>query len=395
MSAEENNRLTLEGVAQRLEAVERENERMRSENDVLRSKVATMEDSGTRRSKLPALRGSDTGWTGESERKFEEKVSRRAMLTKAGAAAVAAVAAGALLSPREAEAHDTDTDVLVDDVVAHFLFVVNNDVAYRNTSGVIEAISSSDGQAGNGVHATQQRNSGAGVYGRGPVGVEGSGELRSGNAGAVGVRATGLNYPGVEASTGSETHAAVEAVNVLGVGVLGEGVHGIQGNGTGASGVGVLGRNSAGEDGQGEGSTQAEDVAGVRGLGKTGVWGSSFTSGRAGVYGQHTGQGFGVVADGEGSAYAGILGRNNTGSGMRGDGVNGVHGKSIIGGYGGLFEGGKAQLKLVPGSSAGKPTTGAHSKGEIYMDSAGALFVCTADGSPGTWSKITTTLVPR
>jgi hypothetical protein len=79
-----------------------------------------------------------------------------------------------------------------------------------------------------------------------------------------------------------------------------------------------------------------------------------------------------------------------------GTGLIGVHGKATHSppdGYGGLFEGGKAQLRLVPATTAGKPTTGAHTKGEIYMDSAGSLFVCTASGTPGTWKKINMKLV--
>jgi hypothetical protein len=50
-------------------------------------------------------------------------------------------------------------------------------------------------------------------------------------------------------------------------------------------------------------------------------------------------------------------------------------------------------LRLVPKTTVGKPTTGTHTKGEIYMDSAGTLFVCTANGTPGTWKKVSTTAV--
>jgi len=50
-------------------------------------------------------------------------------------------------------------------------------------------------------------------------------------------------------------------------------------------------------------------------------------------------------------------------------------------------------LRLVPGSTADNPTSGAHSKGELYMDSAARLFVCTKGGTPGTWSKVNTTAV--
>ena len=67
-----------------------------------------------------------------------------------------------------------------------------------------------------------------------------------------------------------------------------------------------------------------------------------------------------------------------------------VHGR--FGGGGASFEGGRAQLKLVAASSRGRPS-GAHTKGEIYMDSAGALFVCVKGGTPGTWRKVTTTAV--
>ena len=119
-----------------------------------------------------------------------------------------------------------------------------------------------------------------------------------------------------------------------GVGVVGQGTNnaGVYGAATNSAGVvgqasnhngpGVLGRNSGGEGVRGEGSTQAE-VAGVRGLGKTGVWGSSSATGYSGVYGQHTGSsGFGVVGDGKGADGAGVLGRNPTaqgGAGVRGD----------------------------------------------------------------------------
>jgi hypothetical protein len=67
-------------------------------------------------------------------------------------------------------------------------------------------------------------------------------------------------------------------------------------------------------------------------------------------------------------------------------------------GYGGQFsiDGGQAaQLRLHPGTRAGAPnaTTNAHKKGELYMDSEGALFVCTNDGTPGSWKRFTTTPV--
>ena len=61
-------------------------------------------------------------------------------------------------------------------------------------------------------------------------------------------------------------------------------------------------------------------------------------------------------------------------------------------GYGSVFSGGKAQLRLFAGSTSGRPT-GSHKRGEIYMDSNGALFVCVRGGTPGTWRKVSTTAV--
>jgi hypothetical protein len=249
MSEQEGNGLSLEGLAHRLEALERE-------NTELRSKVATLEGSDTRRD----------GEAPASEEFAGRVVSRRALLSKAGATALGAVAAGALLLRDTRDATAQPDDIHADGVFANFaqLATYNHDAAV-----------------------------------------------------------TGL-------CLGSAAQY---------------GVHGV---------------------------TDANGQAGVRGEGGTGVWGRSEKNGYSGVYGQHTGSGFGVVGDGRGSGRAGVLGRNSTG-------------------YGGTFQGGQAQLKLEPGKSAGKPTTGAHTKGELYMDSEATLFVCTASASPGTWRRLTTT----
>ena len=80
------------------------------------------------------------------------------------------------------------------------------------------------------------------------------------------------------------------------------------------------------------------------------------------------------------------------GNGLNGDSATGagVHGKSTSG-YGGVFEGGKAQVRLVPKSTSGRPTTGSHAKGELYLGSTGNLYICVTSGTPGTWRKVTTT----
>ena len=292
----ENNGLTLEGLAQRLETLERE-------NTELRSKVAALEGSGPRRDELAEKRGSDIGRDKEAVSESDARVSRRALLTKAGAAAVAAVAAGTLLSPREANAHHWSPGISVNFLDTHEVTIVplgdNHALTAHSNSGIVPTL-----------YAFNANARGTGVQGKAWTGVLGSSE-----------QSGGTGHP--------------------------EGV-------------------------------------GVRGIAKdgTGVWGSSSKTGYSGVYGQHTGTaGYGVAGDGTGSG-AGVLGRNTNG--------NGIEGRDSR--YGGKFAGSRAQLMLEPKSNAGKPS-GAHSKGEIYMDGAGALFVCVKGGNPATWRKVSTTAV--
>ena len=71
---------------------------------------------------------------------FEGRVSRRALLSKAGAAAVAAVAAGTLLNPREARASHYSTDFIgANTVSTHSL-----DAISETSFAAIVAIASSN-----------------------------------------------------------------------------------------------------------------------------------------------------------------------------------------------------------------------------------------------------------
>jgi hypothetical protein len=89
-----------------------------------------------------------------------------------------------------------------------------------------------------------------------------------------------------------------------------------------------------------------------------------------------------VAVDAYSSAGIAMRGRNN-GSG---DGVEGIS----AGGVGGFFAGGAAALHLVPALTAGHPLSGLHLRGDLLMDRTGTLWVCVANGSPGTWHKILT-----
>ena len=314
--------MTLEKLAQRLEGLQRGNaenaqrlETLERENTELRHKVATLEGSGRHRDELAEKRGSERRQDGEAVSALEGQLSRRSLLSKAGAAAVAAVAAGTLLNARPAKAHELGPAIGAEAIDTHWLDAVSHDPGA-----------------------------------------------------AVTARSTGLGSTVLASNEGS-------GPGVLGRNVSSLGGNGVEGEGSGHRGVGVLGKNQTGSGYEAFGVMgQTDDAVGVMGIGRIGVVGESTFGGHGAVYGHHTGSsGYGVVGDGTGSGGAGVLGRNSVG-------------------YGGQFEGGKAQLKLKPAGNAGKPS-GSHSKGEIYMDSAGALFVCTKGGTPGTWRKVSTTAV--
>jgi hypothetical protein len=177
-----------------------------------------------------------------------------------------------------------------------------------------------------------------------------------GNAEFDSVKTTSLDASIVEVSNswgGSSINSFFKVVNLANEGK----VPAIQGESNSRDGVGVYG---AGWNGG----------TGVSGVGRVGVFGiTGSPDAWIGIWGRHTGNGPGVAGDSGGGP--GIVGNSTSG-------------------YGAQFEGGKAQLRLVPKSTTGKPRTGAHSKGEIYMDSNGAIFVCVKGGTPGTWRKVTT-----
>jgi hypothetical protein len=169
---------------------------------------------------------------------------------------------------------------------------------------------------------------------------------------------------------GQADRAGVRGSSTKGSGVEGHGPTGIHGFGQVQNGTGALG--------------QCSDGFGVQGKGMNGVYGESSTpDGWAGVVGRNNA-----------SAGIGTFGEGTNGIGVQGIGKTGVHGKST-GGWGGLFEGSQAQLRLVPKGTTGKPT-GAHTKGEIYMDSAGTLFICVASSTStaaAKWKKVSAVAV--
>jgi hypothetical protein len=94
------------------------------------------------------------------------------------------------------------------------------------------------------------------------------------------------------------------------------------------------------------------------------------------AYHANPGPGYGVYA----TSAAGIGVRAHTGGPI---GVLGIADTGI----GGIFSGGNAQLALLPAATLGPPASGGH-RGTFFVDNAGVLWYCTADGVPGTWIRL-------
>jgi hypothetical protein len=144
----------------------------------------------------------------------------------------------------------------------------------------------------------------------------------------------------------------------------------------------------------------------------TGIYGTTQNGAGFGVVGTNsasTGTGAGVSGQANAATTAGVSGSNIAGAGVVGQsesangvrglaagnaaGVNGdnsgsgpgVHGQSASG-RGGQFAGPAAQIQLVPGTAGTHPTSG-HA-GDLYADSNGRLWFCSAGGAQATWKQI-------
>ncbi len=91
-----------------------------------------------------------------------------------------------------------------------------------------------------------------------------------------------------------------------------------------------------------------------------------------------------AMVNGGNSAYAPAVYAESTGLGVAVD--------VVASGYNGLglrVAGQRAALRLVPQAATGAPNDGlAHDMGELVVDAAGALFLCVAAGTPGTWRQV-------
>jgi hypothetical protein len=119
--------------------------------------------------------------------------------------------------------------------------------------------------------------------------------------------------------------------------------------------------------------------AGTRGVFASGSQQGVFAKGdtTAGSFGT------GVLAQGD----EGVIARGTTvgvEASAKGTAVSGISDNGV----GGFFAGKEAPIRMAAASTPGAPTSGVHHRGELYVDSNGALFYCTTDGTPGTWKKV-------
>ncbi len=179
---------------------------------------------------------------------------------------------------------------------------------------------------------------------------------------------------------GAPTHADTvtfqqSASGIDNVAIEGDGTSGALGvMGTADSGAGVVALSSSGNG-----------VYGSTNTGFAGVYGFS-EFGTAGVFGQSD-SGYGVY--GLTNSTYGVYGQSTNNDGVHGfsanlSGVAGVSTNSV----GGYFAGGRAPLNLQPAGAPGAPTTGAHSPGDLWLDSAATLWLCVGSGTPGSWVRV-------
>jgi len=439
---------TLETLAARLDALERANASLVHENYDLRAEVARL---ATTSQSLPASNDDHPHASSvvvmEGAGSVGPSVSRRGVLGTGLKLVAGALGAGMILV-REAEPVSADS---VNGMSTFNAYCEPGLTCYANQP-VVNAIGdgshpglyaqSSYRQAieakGNGaaIGVLAQSASGYAIKATTNTTGQGSGKatiesLNQGNGPALRANSTGGD--GVHAFAGGAVLsfppgvAAVHAEGGSGFGVFAQNsgqLPAIEGNSLNWDGIygqgrinGVVGRTS---------NADASAVYGQNDDGGFGVAGDTSSAAstdpaivRAAVFGRNSGTGPGVHGwslnnDGDGVLGTGQVGVNGTsasGTGVQGEGTIGVlgstsaaSGSALLGeasgsasgvratsqqGYGAVLSGGKAQMRLLPRGTVGKPTTGTHAVGELYLDRVGSLFICTVAGTPSTWKTVT------
>ncbi len=96
-----------------------------------------------------------------------------------------------------------------------------------------------------------------------------------------------------------------------------------------------------------------------------------------------------LYASQNGIGTAAVVRNEGTGTSLYSSASSGVamYGQSATG-IGVLAVGGLAPLRLAASGTAGAPSTGTHTIGELYVDSTGVLWSCAVAGTPGAWRPV-------
>jgi hypothetical protein len=175
------------------------------------------------------------------------------------------------------------------------------------------------------------------------------------------------------------------------LGVLGEGGIGVYGHGQ----TGVRAETQA-ADGTALTAQAPDSGTAIESIGRVEVTSTStFDSPKAGVTSTIGGTGGAAVKGvAAGMASIGVWGESDA-VGMYATGpAAGIETQSA--GTGVLTQGSVgvqvaadlAHLRLFPGQSAVGPGPGDHELGDVYVDAAGAMWLCVVPGNPGTWRKL-------
>jgi hypothetical protein len=219
-----------------------------------------------------------------------------------------------------------------------------------------------------------------GVFGESKEGIGVQGQSAT-EAGVIGISDSSVGVKGLAGKLGD----GVRGVADSGVGVRGSSSSndGIAGSSGGDRRSGVFGDNTDTKNvtfGV-SGRTQSPQGAGVNGFSVPGIGVRGTSTTNDGIVGTSSGdRKSGVFGDNTDTTRVtfGVSGRSQSPQGA------GVFGFSDLG-YGGQFSGARAPLRLQPGTTVGRPTTGNHQTGEFFVDRNGDLFFCKVSGTPGTW----------
>ena len=243
-----------------------------------------------------------------------------------------------------------------------------------------------------------------------------TGETPAAEAVAAGATATGQPIIAGETNAATDTTSLTNTANdnafratgdsgVLGVGRRFTGVEGVSYAGDGVTGLATAGSSGSGVTGRANSTGVYGEAAvgnGVYGYSSAGNGVYGFSQDRVGTTGVSL-NGIGVLAfsrqrealnassvNGDGvrahtsSSFGAAVFAENSSGASDGHGIVAL-GQSGIGLY---ASGEHAPVQLGRAQTTGAPTGGFHVAGELFLDANADLYLCKANGSPGTWKLI-------